>query len=135
MENEKKKINWKAHLITGGITFVIGVGIFLLAFFLNHKGLVGANNGAIIAAVCLLGIGGLMWVASFGFFDIFAYGFKQFGATLFSKKPGQYNDFPGYREDKRISREKSPKLYLTILIVGAIFLVLSIVLFVIYKSV
>ena len=41
---EKRKINWKVHIITSIIFLIIGVGIFL-AFYLTNKTLYGALNG------------------------------------------------------------------------------------------
>lgn len=87
-----------------------------------------AINGSSISAVILLGLGGLMFVANEGFFDIFSYGFKQVGSSLFGKKPNENNDFAGYKEQGKIKRESKPKIFISILISGIVFLVTMIVL-------
>ena len=119
---------YKAYLIALAVSLVVGLIPFLLVFFNREGGIFGAAEGSTIAAIILLGIGGLAFVSYEGFFDIFVYGFKQLGSSMFSKKPNENNDFPGYKEAKRTKRTESPKLFLSILIAGALFLIIMIIL-------
>lgn len=137
MENNLKK-DLKYYLISSAITLVLGIGIFCLFFFVRGKtvgyGLLNWQDSTIIVGIILIGVGAIMGVARDGFFDIFAYGFKQLGGAIFTKKPTEYHDYPGYRETQKIKRKSTPKLFISVLIVGAIFLVVSLCLYLAYLS-
>ena len=122
------KKHFKAYLIAAIIALIMGLIPFLL--FLLIEG--NALDGVTVAAVLLLGFGGLMFVGHEGFFDIFAYGFKQMGTAMFGKKANANNDFPGYKEDKRIKREEGPKIFLSFLAVGGVFLLALIILKIVF---
>lgn len=126
----KPKIDWKPYIIAGIISLLLGTFIFILIFVILKK---AALDGVSFAAVILLAAAGLIWVAREGFFDIFSYGFRQLGSTMFSKKANEYHDFAGYKEYKFSVREKRSKYYISVAIVGAIFLVATIILYLIYK--
>ena len=127
---EEKKIVWKPYIISGIISLFFGIGIFCLVVFAFQKAYV---DGTAFAALFLISAAGLIWVSREGFFDLASYGFKQFGNMLFSKKPNEFNDFAGYKEYKRESRENKSKYYLSVLAIGGVFLLATIILFVIYK--
>lgn len=131
-ENNKKIVNLKPHIITAIISIIIGVGIFL-AFFLTKRSLYGAFNGVTYASIVLIGGGVLYWVAREGFFDMFSYGFKQLGSMMFSKKANELNNFSEYKEYKNELRQKKAKCYLTMIFVGCLFLIATIILAIIYK--
>ena len=126
------KLNFKKflayYLIAFGIAIVVGLIPFFLVFFINGSAL----DGVTLATVITLGLGGLMFVAHEGFFDIFAYGFKQMGTAMFSKKANANNDFPGYKEIKRTKREEGPKIFLSVLAAGLLFLIALIVLKIVF---
>ena len=124
--NFRKYLN--IYLISALISLVIGAVIFVIYFFSNDRTMYAAINGSSLAAVILLSLGGLMFVAGEGFFDIFSYGFKQVGSSLFSKKPNENNDFASYKEASRTKREDKPKIFLGIIISGLICLIAMIVL-------
>ena len=126
----KPKINWKPYIIAGIISLLLGIFIFILFFVILKK---AALDGVSFAAIILLAGAGLIWVAREGFFDIFSYGFRQLGSTMFSKKANEYNDFAGYKEYKFCVREKRSKYYISVAIVGALFLIATIILYLIYK--
>ena len=90
--------------------------------------MISAINGVSIAAIVLLGVGGLIFVSFEGFFDIFSFGFKQLGTSMFGKKGNETKDFAGYKEQNRIKREEQPKIFLPIIIAGLVFLLAMIVL-------
>lgn len=83
-------------------------------------------DGFAFGAVILISFSVLIWISNEGFFDLAAYGFKQFGNMLFSKKPNVYNDYAGYKSYKREIRENKPKYFLSVLIVGLLFLLSAI---------
>ncbi len=118
----KKKIRWKPYIIASIISIIIGVGIFLI-FYLTNKTNYGLFNGASVAGIVVLSIGGLSFVAKQGFFDFASYGFKQLGAMIFSKTPNAYKDYPEYRDYKNGLREKQSNYFIAILIVGTLFLI------------
>ena len=126
----EKKINWKPYIIAGVISLILGITIFCLIVFVGKKAYV---DGAAFATLALVSTGTLTWISREGFFDFASYGFRQFGNALFSKKPNEYNDFAGYKNYKQESRENRSKYYISVLIVGGVFLIITIILFIIYK--
>ena len=130
-ENNEKRINWKPYIIAGIISLLLGIGIFCIVYF--AAGL-PAVDGTAFGALILISAGGLIWVAREGFFDLASYGFRQFGNMIFSKKANQFNDFAGYKEAKRETRENRSKYYLSLLAVGALFLIATIILYIIFKQ-
>lgn len=130
MEEEKKYFNfgkfWKSYLISLLISIVIGAVIFMIIFFSNHETFYDATNGVSLAAIVLLSMGGLMYVTDEGFFDVFAYGFKQLGSSMFGKKANANNDFAGYKQEKKTKRDSRSRIYISVLAAGVIFLILMI---------
>lgn len=136
---EKKRFkNLKYHLITCAVSLAIGIGFFCLFFFVRGKrigyGLVDWQDSLMITGIILGCAAGLMAVAREGFFDIFAYGFKQLGGAMFAKKAHQNDDYPGYREAKKTKRASSPKIFISVLIIGAAFLFAALIIYLVYKS-
>ena len=129
---EKRKINWKVHIITAIIFAIIGVGIFL-AFYLPKKTLYAALNGTAFSGIILLCFGGLSWVAREGFFDFASYGFKQLGSMIFGRKPNAYNDYPSYRDYQNEKRKNQSHFYVSILIIGSLFILAYIILRLFFK--
>ena len=125
----KKKINLKPYIISGIISLLLGVFIFILFFLILKR---PALDGTAYAAIILISSAGLIWVAREGFFDIFSYGFRQLGSTILSKKAYEYNDYSGYRQFKNEIREKKSKYYFSIAITGLLFLVATVILYLIY---
>ena len=126
----KPRINWKPYIIAGIISLLLGAFIFIL-FFIILK--MPALDGTGFAAILLIATAGLIWIAREGFFDIFTYGFRQLGSTMFGKKANEFNDFASYKEMKFSRREKRSKYFISVAIVGALFLIATIILSLIYK--
>lgn len=126
----KKKINLKPYIISGIISLLLGTFIFILFFLILKR---PALDGTAYAAIILISSAGLIWVAREGFFDIFSYGFRQLGSTILSKKANEYNDYSGYRQFKNEIREKRSKYYFSIALIGLLFLVATLILYLIYK--
>ena len=126
----KEKINLKPYIIAGIVSFILGVFIFILIFLILKK---PAVDGLAFGTLALLASSGLIWVAREGFFDIFSYGFKQLGHSMFSKKPNEFNNYSEYREAKNEVREKRSKYYISVAVVGAFFLIITIIVYIILK--
>lgn len=118
----------KTYIIVFIIALFIGTGVFCAVYFTSESPLYAPTNSASIATVVLLSLGGLMWVVYEGFFDIFAYGIKQIGSSIFSKKANQDNDFATYKEQNREKRVSRPKMFIPILAAGVLFLIAMIIL-------
>ena len=125
---EEKKFSWKPYIIAGIISLLFGLSVFFIFVFALKFAYV---DGAAFAAVFLISAAALIWITREGFFDLASYGFKQFGGMLFSKNPNQLNDFAGYKEHKREIRENRSKYYLSLLFVGGLFLIATIILFIV----
>jgi len=127
---EEKRINWKPYIIAGIISLLFGVGLFFLLVYAFHMPYM---DGTAFGAVFLFSFAGLIWVSREGFFDLASYGFRQFGNMLFTKEPNKFNDFVGYKQYKREIRENRPKYYFSLLVVGGLFLIATIILFIVSK--
>ena len=127
---EEKRINWKPYIIAGIISLLFGVGLFFLLVYAFHMSYM---DGTAFGAVFLFSFAGLIWVSREGFFDLASYGFRQFGNMLFTKEPNKFNDFVGYKQYKREIRENRPKYYFSLLVVGGLFLIATIILFIVSK--
>lgn len=119
---------YKSYIISASVSLVIGLAIFLIYFFVNDQVIYTAVNAASISAIVLICVGGLVYVSNEGFFDFFSFGVKQVGSSIFGKKGNENNDFAVYKEQSRTKRENRPKLYLSMLAVGVLFLIAMIVL-------
>ena len=123
----------RQYIISGIIAFLIGVAVFLLSFFLNGIYLKSAVDAASLSLIVLLGVAGLIYIASQGFFDIFGYGFRQMFTSMFAKGANKYNNYSEYVESKNTVRVSSPRIYVAFLLVDSIFAIATLVLFILFK--
>ncbi len=86
------------------------------------------SDGFFLAAMLFIGFGGLMWVSTTGFFDMFSYGFSSL-LVLFTgwKNPKEHKHFYEYKMEKEAKRE-GKGWPASILFVGLGCLVLSLLL-------
>ena len=84
-----------------------------------------ASNALFVPAVMWLGVAGMMWIATTGFFDIFSYAFKSL-LVLFTpiKRPGDMEKFFDYKLAKEEKRKEKAVPW-AMLIVGAMLLLAS----------
>lgn len=115
----KEKFNFKPYIISAIIGLAFGAGFTLLTFFAFKKAL---SDGLSIAGIFLVSAGLLIFVAREGFFDIFVYGVKQVKSQWFSKQANEYNNFAEYKETSNQYRKKKSKYYISLIIVGCLFL-------------
>ena len=130
-DNVKKYL--KTYLFTAAISFVIGVVVFLLYYFLRDRTLIAAIDGVTMAGIILLGGGLLCLVAHFGAFDTMSYGFRQMFTSMFAKEANKFNDMAEYKEDRNKKRAASSHYYYVMMIVSLLFFITLIALE-IYKS-
>lgn len=129
---KKNKINlgsWVQYVSAIFVGLVIAVPVaFSQGLALGQPGYLSArylSDGFFVAGLLIAGIGGLVWISSTGFFDIFSYGFHSL-LVLFSslrnpKDHEKYYDYKTMREEKR-----GQPLYFLV-IVGAAFLLLAVI--------
>ena len=115
------------YLSTLFIGAVIGVAVARArglaggqAAYLNARYL---SDGFFVAGLILTGIGGLVWISTTGFFDIFGYAFRSL-VVLFTalRKPQEHKQYYDYKNERAAHRGK-PLFFL--LAVGVLFLLLS----------
>lgn len=114
---------WKDYLISFIIALILGVVIFLLFFLLRSRTLYDALNAATMSGVIILCFGGLIFISSFGFFDLLSYGANQTLHFVFGRKANKYHDYPNYVEEKRKKREHSAHIFIPFLIVSILFFI------------
>ncbi|MBE5887308.1 MAG: DUF3899 domain-containing protein [Lachnospiraceae bacterium] len=117
------------------IQLVVGL---LIAFFITwYQGafvatktsdiIMAVGDGFTVAAVLYLGMGALMWISTTGFFDIFGFAFKKaarvFIPNFMVDEEMNFLEYKMGKEEKRKGFSQYSSL-----IIGAIFLVVSIVL-------
>lgn len=90
------------------------------------------SDGFFVSGLLITGLGGLVWVSTTGFFDIFSYGFKSL-LVLFSplRKPHEHEKFYEYKLAKDAKRGK-PLYFL--LIVGLACLAISVLCLILYYN-
>lgn len=138
---EKKRRFGKDFWITAAICLAIGAAL---------SGIVGGieatnplNKSALGIAFDSLGIAGLLllfayilqWVASYGLFDVLAYGVQVFVFTIFRpgfRKSGFPATFLEYKEEKN---RKERKPLLAICVVAGIFILASLIVYICYKTI
>ena len=123
-----------ADLFTSILTLIFGGIIFIIYFFVKDRVLLDAINGTSLAAVVIICVALLVWVARLGAFDTFAYGFKQLFAVFFTKNPRKYHSYAEYLEQKRVDREIKGKYYIPMLLTSLVFIIAMIILRIIYST-
>ncbi len=137
MEN-KNRSKILSYLIGTLIAVVITVlmAVSFGAFNASSRSLMFAYlcNATFVTAVFYCGVGLLAWISTTGFFDIFSYGFKSL-KYLFTpaKRDRSEGGYYEYAMEKR-ERKKSKASTGFILVIGVVFLALSIVFLALWNS-
>ena len=92
------------------------------AAYLNARYL---SDGFFVAGLLITGLGGLVWISSTGFFDIFSYGFHSL-LVLFSSLRHP-KDHENYYDYKTVKEEKRGQPLYFLVIAGAAFLLLAVI--------
>ena len=128
------KIKPKSFLIAMAVGAVIAVLTYLLTGSYGRSPVHRLCDGFFVAAVFLIGSGGLMFVSNYGLFDIFGYGFRSiFGIHMpwVVSEGKKEESFAQYRERKH-EQQKPPW---ALLLSGCVYLVLASVMLIAFYSV
>ena len=130
----------KKLLIRCAIIFGVGhFGALLVASIRDAFSMKGADlfanlsDAFTIPGAILLSVGGLVWVAGDGFFDMISYGLKNGLHSLFPFYKMEKRTFYDYKVEKMQKREKGA--FIPFLIAGAMMLLCSGIFFIIYLAV
>ena len=127
------KKHWLSNLIILLVSLVLGVAIFFLYFLTrSSRTLTEACNAAALSTAILLLCGLLAWMAHFGVFDIFAFGFKQLGSMFFAKNPIRDGSYVDYKAEKTEKRSNSSYGFVAVVAAGLLFSIALIVLDILY---
>lgn len=122
----------------------LGIGLLIAFLVMWYQGLfvvtklsdiiMAIGDGFTVAAVLYLGVGALMWISTTGFFDIFGFAFKRaarvFIPNFFVDADGNYYEYKMKKEEKRKGFTQHSSL-----IIGALFLIISIILTAVWYAV
>lgn len=110
-----------ANLITGG---VVAVAVFVLGMSREYTVLRCLCDGAFVAAVFLLGLGGIKVARNKGTFDVAGFGLRSVvDITIPALRRAEKEDIQQYRERKAMERRSAVGM----LLAGVIYLALSLV--------
>lgn len=128
--------NLKYYVQTGcGLLLAFAVMVYRGLFSVSQVAdkVMFVGDGFTVAAVLYLGFGAIMWVSSTGFFDIFAYALKRAAHAIV---PGMVDDDTGRYYEYKVEKEEKRKGFLEnfTLVLGAIFLLISIVLLIVWHQ-
>ncbi len=119
--------------------FLVGVALFLtMLFSKGNYNLYGLVDAFFIPGGVLLCVGVLGWVSQNGQFDIFAYGFGSVFHRAFKyKEPLRDKDLPEYKERKEQERIYNGGFSTLIpyFVIGGSFLIVTMILFILYKNI
>lgn len=126
----------KLYVITTLIGLMIAIrvamtrGLSATASMVNNAWYL--SDGFFFAGMLLTGVGAMIWIATTGFFDMFAYAGHSL-LVLFSplKKPSEHKKFYEYKLEKEEKRGKAkPHIFL----VGVAFILISLVFLFLYYN-
>lgn len=116
------------------IIFILTSIICLLISFIKKFTLIGFVDAFFISGTITF-VGGLLFLLSyFGAFDTFAYSFSYI-KNSYLKTNNKNNDFYNYKQTKILKRKKENFSFTPYLIIGLIFIIISIILLIIFKNI
>lgn len=125
MSDRKKDLLW--NLAVGA---VIAVLVYLLDTSRGNAFLHSLCDGTFVAAVMLLGIGGIKGIRNKGAFDVMGFGVKSTVETFLPfLQRGEKEDPIAYRERKEAERKPAGGM----LIAGIVYFVVSVIVLVFYQ--
>ena len=131
---KKEYIFTLRNLITLLVSLAIGALIYVL--FSLYKGFSFYNSidGFFLSGSILI-FGGLLYLTgNQGAFDVFSVGFANLFSTIKANGTKKYDSLFYYREMKSVKRKCNRYLVVPIEFAGFLYLIVSIVLFIIYKQ-
>lgn len=118
------------RIIISSIIFLVA---FLSIYFSYQRSLVAIINGFFVPGSILVGLGIFSILNYFGFFDFASYGFISVIQALKKGSVREYEDLIDYKTKKNIKRKDNKFSFLPYMISGAVFILISIIIKVIYK--
>ena len=118
------------RIIISSIIFLVA---FLSIYFSYQRSLVSIINGFFVPGSILVGLGIFSILNYFGFFDFASYGFISVIQALKKGSVRAYEDLIDYKTKKNIKRKDNKFSFLPYMISGAVFILISIIIKVIYK--
>lgn len=126
--SERKK-DFLLNLAAGGVLAVV---MLIIELARGRDILTSLCNCFSVPAVFLLGIGGIKGIRNKGAFDVMGFGLKSTVETFIPMlRKNEKETFDDYRERKESSRRSSRGL----LLAGAVYLAISVVLLIVYEFV
>lgn len=116
------------------LIFILTSIVCLLISFIKNFTLIGFVDAFFISGTITFVIGLLSLLSYFGAFDTFAYSFTYI-KNSYSKTNNKNNDFYNYKQMKIMKRKKENFSFTPYLIVGLIFIIISIILLIIFKNI
>ena len=121
--------------------FAIGLVIATLIciLYLSLKGyeLVNGVDACFYSSIVMIGVALLSFITNKGFFDIFAYNGLKIKYYFNPKAKKEENPFFGtyeYTKSKTSKRDNNKYVFLSYLVVGILYLIPTIILYIIYKT-
>lgn len=136
-----REFDFKTFFFQYGIRFLIAFAVDLLIFLiitlcnLFDSFFMSALNGAFISLCLMLFVAFFSFATNVGFFDIFAYSTIRFLSHIpfLNKDSNAFNGVYEYTKSKEERRSENKKNYLIYLIISSIYLILTIILYIIYR--
>ncbi|MBR1955045.1 MAG: DUF3899 domain-containing protein [Clostridia bacterium] len=125
---------WLQYLIIAGVNLLLVLGVMLIQEGFEQSGeelLKVLCNAFFVPGMCTLGIGVLIWSTNGGTFDMIAFGFVKL-FDLFKKDltKVKYKTFYDYRK----AQQEKKRSFSAYLVVGAVFMAVSILFLVLYNN-
>jgi len=141
-QNLRKKVDFRGFLVQYGpkflLSLLVGLTAFLLIYFLNGQTLLAAVDGAFYAFLFPLVAGAFSFITNKGFFDIFAYNGLKIGYFFSPKRYERVDAFNGtydYTKSRVEKRKINRFVYLSYLSAAILWLIATIVLYIIYRNI
>jgi len=117
------------NLICFLISFLVCGIFFVLLMLLFGFNMYGSINASFISGFVFVCIGGLVFCGNVGTFDVFIVGFSNLIAVSQKNGKKKYNSTFDYTDSKKIDRKSNRFLCLFIIFAGLIYLILSLILY------
>ncbi len=129
----RKQLNSKAFRVMLLVGFAIFAAVLVLDLTRENSVVRSLCDGFFVAGMLVMGMSGLMYVSNEGVFDIFGFGISHLFTTRWpglSTMPDDHRKekYVDYKERKR----KNPSKPLPVLLAGAVYMVLAVLMLAVY---
>ena len=121
-------------MIKSIISICISLIVFLIVFFIRGNNYTGILDGLFLASVASITMGLFSLITNLGFFDLIAYNGVRFNNFIHQYKGKSFNGVFEYSESKKEKRKENRYVFLSYLVVGIIFLVISIIYLLVFRK-